>query len=52
MAAKSCRAAVAYRLKRFFLMGSQYRSPSSEEIAFVSAEHIGHFEADVRSWLP
>ena len=44
MAAQGGRAAVANRRKRFFLMGSEYRSPSREEVAFVFAEDIGHFE--------
>jgi len=44
MAAEGGRTALADRLKRFFLMGSEHRSPSLEEIAFVFAEDIGHFE--------
>jgi hypothetical protein len=44
VAAKGCRPAVANRRKRLFLMGSGHRSPSSEEVAFVCAEDLGHFE--------
>ena len=44
MAAESGRPAVANRLERFSLMGTQYRSPSREEVLFVGAENIGQFE--------
>lgn len=44
MAAEGGRTAVANRLKRSLLVGSEHRSPSSEELAFVCTEDIGHFE--------
>jgi hypothetical protein len=44
MAAESGRAAVANRLEGFSLMGTDDMSPFREEVAFVFAEDIGHFE--------
>ena len=44
MAAEGGRAAVANRLERLPLMGTQHRSPSLEEVALVCAKDIGHFE--------
>ncbi len=37
-------AAVANRFEGFSLMRTQYVSPSCEELFFVRAEDIGHFE--------
>ena len=44
MAAEGGRAAVANSLEGFSSMRTEYMSPFREEIAFVGAEHIGHFE--------
>ena len=44
MAAESGRTAVADRFESFSLMRTKYVSPSCEELFFVSAEDIGHFE--------
>src|SRR5258708_5050791 len=44
MAAQGGRAAVANRFESFSLMRAEYMSPLREEIAFVFAEDIGHFE--------
>src|ERR1039457_6204088 len=44
MAAKGGRAAVANRLESFSLLRTEHMSPLREEIAFVFAEDIGHFE--------
>ena len=44
MAAEGGRAAVANCSEGFSLMSTEHVSPSREEIAFVHAENIGHFE--------
>jgi len=44
MAAESGRTAVANRLESFSLMRTEYVSPLCEELFFVRAEDIGHFE--------
>ena len=44
MAAECGRAAVANRFEGFSLMRAEYMSPLREQIAFVFAEDIGHFE--------
>lgn len=44
MAAKSGRTAVANRLESSSLMRTEYVSPLREELFFVPAEDIGHFE--------
>ena len=44
MAAESGRTAVADRLESFSLMRTKYVPPLCEELLFVSAEDIGHFE--------
>lgn len=44
MAAEGRCAAVANRSEGFSLMGTEHVSPSLEEIAFIHAENIGHFE--------
>ena len=44
MAAESGRAAVANRFEGFSLTSTEHVSPSREEIAFIHAENIGHFE--------
>jgi hypothetical protein len=44
MAAESGRTAVADRFESFSLSRTEYLSPLSEELFFVRAEDIGHFE--------
>ena len=44
MIAEGCRAAVADRVERSSLMGTEYMSPFCEELSFVRAEDIGHFK--------
>ena len=44
MAAEGGRAAVANRFEGFSLMGTEHVSPLREELFFVRAEDIGHFE--------
>ena len=44
MATESGRAAVADRDKGFALMSAEHVAPSCEELLFVGAEDIGHFE--------
>ena len=44
MAAESGRTAVANRFESFSLMRTEYVSPLREELFFVRAEDIGHFE--------
>ena len=44
MAAEGGRAAVANRLEGLSLTSREHVPPSREEIAFVHAEDIGHFE--------
>src|ERR1700677_5091490 len=44
MAAKSGCTAVANRFEGFSLMRTEYVSPLREELFFVRAEYIGHFE--------
>ena len=44
MAAKGGRAAVANRGEGLLLVRTQYVSPLREEILFVGAENIGHFQ--------
>ena len=44
MAAQRRRAAVADRCEGFSLMRSEHMAPLCEELFFISAEDIGHFE--------
>ena len=44
MAAKSGRTAVADRFEGFSLMSAEHVAPLGEELLFVGAEDIGHFE--------
>jgi hypothetical protein len=44
MAAKSGCTAIANRFEGFSLMRTEYLSPLREELFFVRAEDIGHFE--------
>ena len=44
MAAEDGRAAVANRHERFSLLRTEHLSPLREEVPFVFAEDIGHFE--------
>jgi len=44
MAAESGRTAVANRFEDFSLMRTEYLSPLREELFFLRAEDIGHFE--------
>jgi hypothetical protein len=44
MAAQCGRATVANRSESLSLMRTEHTSPLQEEIAFVFAEDIGHFE--------
>ena len=51
MAAESGRTAVADRFESFSLMSAEHVAPLREELFFVGAEDIGHFEPMFRHFF-